>query len=113
MCNCETISVSLKNHALIAQGRRGGVYRNSSIINGLPSWISNSQAIWYTQELNKWVIGPLDQIGTIYSAIAGKNGFSCPFDIPSEKWKYVQNGIWASATSNEISVNCLKGIFPN
>ena len=111
VCDCETIFVSLKKKALVAQGKRGGVYRKSSEINKATSWISNSQAIWQDPKKNKWVIGPKNKIGSVYSAMASKNGFSCPFDVPSKYWKYVDKKKWKNAGANEIYLICFKGLF--
>ena len=36
----------------------------SELVNGKPSWTLNSEAIWYNQDLNIWVVGNLNQIGT-------------------------------------------------
>ena len=33
------------------------------MVNEKTSWESKSQAIWYNQALNEWVIGPLAYIG--------------------------------------------------
>ena len=107
MCSCERIIVTLKNNALAAQRSREGIYRQSSVVNGKTSWVSKSQAIWYNQELNEWAIGPLDYIGTIYTAISSEVVLPCPFDNPSEKWIYVQNELWKCADANEINVLCL------
>ena len=110
--HCETISVTLENNALVAQGYFEDIYHNSSMVNGKASWTSTSQAIWYDQEFSNWNIGPLDDIGTKMAGIYTDYGSECPFDLPSEKWNYWYNSVWTSAEANEIHVECLKGNFP-
>ena len=103
--HCETISVTLENNALVAQGYYEGIYHISSMVNGKASWTSTSQAIWDFQ--GKWTIGTLDNIGSIVAGIYSDYGSECPFDLPSEKWYYDDNG-WTSAEANEIHVVCKK-----
>ena len=90
-----------------------GNYFNSSIINGKPTWtFTSSKAIWYLQEHNEWAFGRLENIGTLYVFIhSEKVTHECPFDIPSEKWWYFHEGKWNNAVSNEVMVQCRKGIY--
>jgi len=49
---------------LETQSSRQGIYKKSSrLVDGKPSWTSDSQAIWYVSEFNFWCIGALDAIG--------------------------------------------------
>ena len=109
---CDTISVTLENNALAAQGSKEGIYHNSSMVNGKASWTSTSLAIWYDQEFNDWSIGFLDDIGENVGGIYSDDSGECPFDLPSEKWVYWYNNGWTSAETNESKVDCLKGNFP-
>ena len=114
--HCETISVTIENNIQAAQGGREGIYHNSSMVNGKPSWTSTSQAIWYDQNFNDWNIGSLYDIGSSRSGIYSDSGNGCPFDQQTEKWDYYtgdnvtlgDNG-WATAGANEIRVDCLNG----
>ena len=110
--HCQTISVTLDNNALIAQGSREGIYHKSSMVDGKTSWTSASQSIWYDQGWSNWRIGPLADIGTSTSGIKSDDSSECPFDLPSEKWYYAYDNAWTSAEANEIKVDCLKGNFP-
>ena len=96
------------------QGSRQGIYRhNSSFVNGKPSWTLNSSAIWYVIEYNVWAIGNLEDIGTAIGAIiSGDSTFWCPFDMPSEYWKYYYMSAWINAGGNGIKIECL-GKFQN
>ena len=107
--HCAAIAVTLQYNAQVAQGSYEGIYHNSSRVNGRASWTSTSQTIWYLQEV--WFIGFSYNIGTSAAGIVGDYGSECPFDLPSEKWKYFDNG-WTNAKENEILVDCLKGNFP-
>ena len=105
---CEIIFITLESNAKGAQASKEGIYYNSSIVNGKPSWTSISQAIWYDQQYNDWNIGSLDDIGSSTSGIYSDDGNLCPFHLPSEMWKYSNNG-WTSAGVGEINVACLNG----
>ena len=49
--NCQFLRVKLKNNALTEHKEKQGAYQLlSSNVNGRPSWISISQAIWYIQK---------------------------------------------------------------
>ena len=106
---CETITITLENNAQAAQGSMEGIYHNSSMVNGKPSWTSTSQAIWYHQSSNSWNIGFLDNIGTTLVGFYSNHGSQCPFDLPSEIWFYWVDNSWTSAGVGEINVACLNG----
>ena len=110
---CETIVISLKSNAKIAQDGLGGIYHKSSIVNGKTSWNFTIKAIWYDQEYNNWKVGPLDYIGTSIGGIVSDFGNGCPFDQPSDEWSYRDgwNGNWTRAGTNEIIIQCLEGNF--
>ena len=110
--HCETITITLENNAQAAQGSREGIYHNSSLVNGKPSWTSTSQAIWYNQDYDNWNVGSLDDIGTSTGGMKSDSANGCPFDIASEEWNYWYNDVWTSAGPNEIKLQCLKGNFP-
>ena len=105
--HCETITVTLENNVQAAQGRREGIYHNSSMVNGMPSWTSTSQAIWYDQ---CWKIGYIHYKGSGPAGIESNYDVQCPFDQPSEEWHYyTSDNDWASAGANGIHVKCLNG----
>ena len=113
---CETITITLQNSAQAAQGSKEGIYHNSSMVNGKPSWTSSSHAIWYHQQWNDWAISPLNDIGSSNAEIYTDDGNKCPFNLPSEMWFYRVDGTrvdnsWTSAGVGEINVTCLNGNF--
>ena len=104
---CPTIIVTLEGNALAAVGNMEGVYHISSMVNGKESWTSTYKAIWFYQL--QWSIGSLEYIGEISDQMyARSNGNQCPFNLLSEKWKYVNNG-WKAASADEIKIQCLRG----
>ena len=107
--HCGSITLTLENNALVAKDYLEGVYHNSSKVNGKPSWISTSNAIWFAEGF--WLIGYLDGIGQSSGGIYSNYVSQCPFDLSSEKWHYSDNG-WKSAGPNEIKLECLIGNFP-
>ena len=110
-CDCQTIVISLKNGAL-HQSSRQGIYQRAGKVNAKTSWISSSNtALWYNAGSSDWLIGSVDNIGTIYGGISstGNQGISsCPYNIPIDAWMYGNNG-WIIADANDISAECLAG----
>ena len=101
----------MKNDALKSNGGKVGVYEKSSIVNGMVSWSSTSDAIWFLDSLKIWAIGSLENIGTTTAGIANNKEVSqCPFDLSSEDWMYYTwlDG-WKSAYANEINLVCIEG----
>ena len=107
---CQTILVTLEGNALVAQSYREGLYHKSSEVNGKESWTSTLHGIWYYQAYNGWNIGHLDDIGENAAHIFSVYGNQCPFNLPSEKWQYGNNG-WKYGGANEVNVHCLWGNF--
>ena len=112
--HCEVISITLENNAKAAQGIREGIYHNSFMVKGKASWISTSNAIWYTQsdDLLLWMIGDLGSIGNLVDGLISFEVSQCPFNVPSEIWYYWIDGVFANAGGNEINVRCLDGKYP-
>ena len=101
----------MKNDALKYHGGKIGVYEKSSIVNGMVSWSSTSQAIWFLDSHKIWAIDSLANIGTENVGIANNKEVSqCPFDLSSEDWMYYTwlDG-WKSAYANEINIVCIEG----
>ena len=110
-CECQTISISLKNDVLVNQVSRQGIYQKSEKINGRTTWISsnNKYRLWYYGKT--WVITDVVDVGGYIGSVdkIGQN-FYCPFDVPSNAWLYGSGGgEWILADSNDISVECLTG----
>ena len=99
----------MEYNILSAQGSRQGIYHNSSVVNGKPSWTSNLQAIWYDLQYDNWKIGPIDDIGTSTAGIKSESANGCPFYIPAEQWYYWDGSSWIGAGQNDITLECLQG----
>ena len=109
--HCKLVTVTMENNALSAQGSREGIYHNFSLVNGKPSWTSKLNAIWYDFQYDDWRIGPIEWIGTDTAGLRSESANDCPFHIPAEHWWYVYGSSWISAGQNEITLECLIGIF--
>ena len=101
----------MKNNALLHQSQAEGIYQRADKVNGKTSWISsNNGALWYHDD---WIIGSVDDIGTIYCSIGstGNQGISsCPYNVPSDAWEYGDNyNNWIIADANDVSIECLTG----
>ena len=86
-------------------GEFQGTYELSASVNGKPSWRTQSTGIWYVQDLNVWMIGSLNDIGTPICAIfiagtlfgANENG----------KWNYFIEKTWKKLDANDFSIECI------
>ena len=112
-CECQTIVISLKNGALLQSSRRG-IYQRAGKVNGKTSWISssNNNALWYTWVGKDWLIGNVNELGSIYGGIASngdQGGSSCPYNVPKDAWKYAANGAFIIADATDVSIECLTG----
>ena len=101
---CSTVIVTLKNGALASQGSLQGIYQISDLVNGQPSWTSNSHAIWYSLDYG-WLIGNLDDIGENICFIYGADDYG-GLDDTNNQWNYWDGSNWISAGANEININC-------
>ena len=112
-CECQTIVISLKNDALLHQLRRQGIYQKAGKVNGKTSWISSSNsALWYNAASYDWMIGSVDNLGSIYGGITstGDQGISsCPYNVPNDAWMYNEGGNWIIEDANDVSIECLTG----
>ena len=83
----------------------------STSVNGKPSWTSQSKAIWYIQNCNMWVIGPLSSIGKpngpIYTTgtLFGAN--------ESSEWNSYIEKTWKKLDKNDFTIECVvrKGTY--
>ena len=109
MYQCQTVIVSLKNEVLASQGIRQGTFELSSArVNGKPSWISDTQAIWWISQYNEWGVGDLGAIGGSIrglTAVAENKDFK---SLTDEKyvWKYWNKNSFVLPGANDISVQC-------
>ena len=54
----------------------------------------------------------MEDIGGHKGGINAYTMNQCPFNLPSEKWKYADNG-WIRAGANEINIYCIHGNLIN
>ena len=90
---------------LTHHGECQGTYEMSTSVNGKPSWTSQSKAIWYIQNCNMWVIGPLSSIGKpngpIYTTgtLFGAN--------KSSEWNSHIEKTWKKLDKNDFTIECV------
>ena len=112
---CQLLKVKLQNTALETNSNREGTYSLSSLVNGQPSWTSEScgYGIWYIQDGRRWKIGPLESIGEENGEIESnplgselEHPFNMPFKIMDWNY-YTENGWMRSNGIEEIVVECI------
>ena len=92
------------------QSSKEGSYEVSEKVNEKTTWVSNSNAIWYSRKENVWFIGPLrnigKSIGDIY--VFKRRGFSCPYEATIDviKFKNFQTNTLEPDESNDITIQC-------
>ena len=106
----EALRVSLKNDALALKSPLQGMYRISHVVNGKPSWIMNSCAIWYySSDIGRTSlhIGSKYHIGKNISHISAPNVTRGPDDSNNE-WNYKNlKGDLVKAGGNDVMVQSL------
>ena len=83
-----------------------GIYEISETVNEKPSWKKDDQAIWYTQ-VHSWDIGPVEYLGTAISTMYVYPNSGGLTDDTIE-WKYLDGGVWKTAPTDDISIECMK-----
>ena len=109
--SCQTIKITLKNEVLTHHGECQGTYETSALVNGKPSWTSQSTAIWYSQDDNDWQIGDLINIGTDLGIIYTDGMLLTP--NKNGKWMYDIEEMWKELDTNDFSIECIarKGTY--
>ena len=75
----------------------------STPVNGKPSWISSTNAIWYTpNDTDYWMIGKLDDIGKNFGYIHSKGMF-----LGQNEWLYWNGSELKTPKENDIIVECV------
>ena len=112
-CECQTIVISLKNDALLHRSYLQGIYQRAGKVNGKTSWISSSNtALWYNAGSDDWMIGSVDDLGTItggISSIGAQVRSRCPYNVPNDAWQYWMVGYGWTWLTNDVSIECLSG----
>ena len=84
----QTLQVILRNDLLTLREPCQGTYQLANSVNGKPSWINNSHAIWYRDEgKNNLIIGQKGALGTAVAIFYAPNTSGGP-DNCSNTWKY-------------------------
>jgi hypothetical protein len=106
---CESLRVQLKNNAWEAQTNKEGTYELASKVNEQPSWISEYAGIWYVPETTRWMIGPLEFIGSDAGGIESKeigSKVEPPYNILV--WNYHTENGWVPYNGNDdVIVGCV------
>ena len=104
------VIIKMENHIKDVQGTRAGRYERSSDVNGQPSYKMGGDAIWYNEEYKSWNIGSINELGgNTGVGIFAEDDFG---GLTDEKnlWKYkLPNGVWNTASTNDITVECTSG----
>ena len=99
----QTIKISLKNDVLVHQGIFEGTYEMSTPVNGKPSWVSSTNAIWcIPSDTDYWIIGKLDDIGKNFGYIHSKGMF-----LVQKEWLYWNGSELKTPKENDIIVECV------
>ena len=110
---CQSLRVELKHNALEAQRNKEGTYSLSSLVNGQPSWTSESCGcgIWYVEGIDRWLIGSLESIGEengeIHSDPKRTKQTEYPFNIMNWKYYTEEDGWMPSNGKDEIIIECI------
>ena len=99
----------MSGNVLSTQSARAGVYLKAAIVNEHQSWINAYHAIWFSDDLDAWVVGSREYLGTHNCGLKAdsQGGSACPFDIDSTTWFFADlNGVWTNAGVGEISITC-------
>ena len=97
----------MKNDIKEKHGSRAGRYERSSDINKKPSYKMGDVAIWYN-ELDSWMIGSTDNLGSKYGFIYAVDDFRGLKD-DKNVWKYCSGHEWKTAGTNDITVEWMSG----
>ena len=97
------------NGPLASQGRREGTYEISNLVNGKPSWVSNTQAIWFVPKHKDWAIGYKSKIGSSIRGISslGNHRTVDPDNIPGNWWQYYSGNRWSLSNAKDIIIQCI------
>ena len=103
----QTLLVTLRNDVLAIQGRYHGTYQLSDTVNGKPSWIMNSHAIWYDNgKVKSWIIGEKKDIGKNLAYIYALSVSEGP-DDNSNIWRYTNDNLkWVKTDLKDVSIQC-------
>ena len=110
---CFQIKLSLKGGPLNEQGRRAGVYDiETELINDRDLWSSKTgnHAIWFSKEMNYWIIGSYSDRGTNNGGIWSAQDSSCPNQegmLFLHHNGHATSGDYSLAPNNTISIECL------
>ena len=82
-------------------GQCQGTYEKLALVNGKPSWTSQSKALWYDGD--DWMIGSLKNIGTRRAFM-----YTYGLRLGSNYGKYHDGKIWKRLDPMDFSIECNK-----
>ena len=85
-------------------GEFQGTYEISALVNGKPSWTSQSKAIWYIQNRNMWMIGHLSSIGKPNGPIYTTGTLFGPSEV---NWNSYIEKMWKKLDKNDFTIECV------
>ena len=88
---------------LTHRGQCQGTYEKSALVNGKPSWTSQSKALWYNPSGDNWYIG--NQI--IYCTRSAAM-YTYGRHLGSKYGKYYNGKIWKRLDPIDFSIECNK-----
>jgi hypothetical protein len=123
---CHAISVKLKNGPLDSHPEAQGRYQillSDTDLNGKPIWYSDSCAIWYSVNEEKWVLGLLQNLGTkkgqyIFSGRSAADNSMMPCEENFWSYHNMRYKEWQEPSGygllynlNDINIQCTGNFF--
>ena len=77
----------------------------AQLVNGRQYWTkeNGNQAIWYNDEIDVWIFGEKEDLGTATGSIFTTFSNQCPNEV--NKWLYFADGDFVDAGS-DIQIKC-------
>ena len=78
----------------------------TQLVNGRQYWTkeNGNQAIWYNDEIDIWIFGEKEDLGTATGSIFTTFSNQCPNEV--NKWLYFADGEFVDAGS-DIQIKCV------
>ena len=105
------LRISLENDVLSSNSKYQGKYEISDVVNGKPSWIMGSCAIWYysNDKYKAWIIGSNEEKGNNMGSIYARFMASRGPDDSNNVWRYYNHtgGKSVKVGENDLIVRSL------
>ena len=110
---CQKVQVTLGKNVQLHQKNKQGIYtRHDGLQYSHSQWTkdygkSPYYIIWFDIYTSGWQITPNDMAQREIKS--NPVILQCPFDLPSEEWKYrdTETNKWIRAEENEINIACI------